>query len=620
MTDITKENVFDNENKNGKSKNNGTPFSKIMLASGVGTLIVLVLFGIFKLVTFISVIAALSSGEEDAVVARDSFLKIDLTKAVNERTPSELTSLLGEGSPVGFNDMIRSISAAADDERINGIYLYMGSIFPMSWGMSEELRQSLMHFSESGKPVLVYADGYSQQGYFVASVADSVYLNPSGMLEFRGIGAESLFFKELLDKLAVKMTLIRPKSNSFKSAGEMYTMDHMSDANRTQIREYINSIWEYVVEQIGEARDISTDRLNALADNLEAVLPEDAVKASLVDRLCFEADIKTSMKESYGSEKIITLKDYAKTLKQNTKSKDKIAVIYAEGEVVAGSGPNTAVYSDKITKALNDAAADESIKAIVLRVNSPGGMVTASEIMTNAVIRAKEKKPVIVSMGNVAASAGYEISCNANYIVAEPTTITGSIGVFATLPEVGGTLKKILGITTDTVNTNSNSTGLSVLRPLSPKSLELMQRNVEEFYTVFVGRVAKGRGLPYDYVDSIARGRVWTGRDALKLGLVDALGGLDDAISIAADSAGIKNYRIVDYPEADDFLTELLNRQEASSGTIDGNASLSCDLKGLKPKAGDGVWIAGNMLTETLNRILETRGLQARVEFLIIND
>ncbi|MBQ6956511.1 MAG: signal peptide peptidase SppA [Bacteroidales bacterium] len=614
------DNTNNSNNQTIKQSNNQTPFSKIMLASGVGTLIVLVLLAIFKFLTFIGIIAALSSSDDGAVVARDSFLKIDLTKSVTERTPSELTSFMGEGSSVGFSDMLRSIAAAADDDHINGIYLYMGSTFPMSWGMSEELRQSLARFSESGKPILAYADNYSQQGYFVASASDSIYLNPSGMLEFRGIGSVSLFFKEMLDKLGVKMTLVRPKSNSFKSAGEMYTMDHFSDANRTQVRQYINSIWEYVVEQIGEARDIPTERLNAMADNLEAFLPEDAVKASMIDRLCFEADVKSSMRDSYGCKNIITLKDYAKTLKDTNKGKDKIAIIYAEGDVVAGSGTNTAVYSDKITRALNNAADDESIKAIVLRVNSPGGQVTASEIMTNAVLRVKEKKPVIVSMGNVAASAGYEISCNANYIVAEPTTITGSIGVFATIPEVGGALKKLLGITTDTVGTNANATGLSGLRPMSPKTLEMMQRNVEEFYDVFVSRVAKGRRLPYDFVDSIARGRVWTGRDALKLGLVDALGGLEDAIGIAADSAGLSRYRVVDYPEGDDFLTELLNRKESGSGTMGGNASLPAAGDGMRPTVGDGVWVTPGMLKETMNRILDSRGLQARVEFLIVSE
>ncbi|MBR6417905.1 MAG: signal peptide peptidase SppA [Bacteroidales bacterium] len=622
-TEIRNENTAENAKNN---KSNSTPFSKIMLASGVGTLIVLVLLGIFKIFSFIGIIGAIGSSQDNTVVAKNSFLKLDLTKAVNERTPDELAAFLEKGSTVGFNDMVRSIIAAAEDSRIDGLYLYMGSMFPMSWGMSEELRQALLHFSESGKPILAYADVYSQQGYFVASVADSIYLNPSGMLEFRGIGAESLFFKDLLDKLGIKMTLVRPKSNSFKSAGEMYTMNHMSDANRQQIREYINSIWEYVVEKIGESRDISTEQLNSLADNLSAFLPEDAVKASLVDRLCFEADIKASMVNSYKSKNIITVEEYAKTVESDTKAKDKIAIIYAEGEVMNGSGTGVNVYSDKITKALNDAAADESIKAIVLRVNSPGGMVTASEIMTNAVIRAKQKKPVIVSMGDVAASAGYEISCNANYIVAEPTTITGSIGVFGTIPEVGNALKKYLGVTTDTVNTNANSTGLGILRPMSPKSLELMQRNVEEFYTIFVSRVAKGRGLTYDFVDSIARGRVWTGRDALKLGLVDALGGLDDAITIAADSAGISKYRIVDYPEEDDFLTQLLKRSESSSGTLTSSASdLQASyykdlLNAYSPKSGDGVWVFADKVNQTLDRILNTRGLQARVEFLIISE
>ncbi|MBR4716401.1 MAG: signal peptide peptidase SppA [Bacteroidales bacterium] len=597
-------------------------FGKIMLASGVGTLIVLVLIGLFKLLVFFGILGSIGS-DSGVVVAKDSFLKIDLTQPVNERTPSELEGLMGNGSDVGFSDMLRCITAAAGDERIGGIYLYMGSAFPMSWGKSEELRQALLEFRASGKPIMAYADVYSQQGYFVASIADNVFMNPSGMVEFRGIVAESLFFKDMLDRLAVKMTLVRPKSNSYKSAGEMYTMNHLSESNRKQIREYIASIWEYVTAKIADARDISTEELNRMADGLTAVLPEDAVGKGLVDSLCFENDIRIKMEREYGSKQAVSLSEYAKTLKKKAIGKDQIAVIYAEGDVVAGSGVGTAVYSDNITKALDDAAKDEKIKAIVLRVNSPGGQVTASEIMTNAVIRAKEKKPVIVSMGDVAASAGYEISCNANYIVAEPTTITGSIGVFATLPEIGGTLKRYLGITTDTVNTNANSTALSPMRPLSPAVLELMQRNVEEFYTVFVGRVAKGRGLSTEFVDSIARGRVWTGHDALKLGLVDALGGLNDAISIAADSAGIKDYQVVDYPANDDLLTELMNRKGKSSGTIKSKGTVpTADIAPypMRPVGCDGVWTSGNVMIETLNRICDTKGLQARVEFFILTD
>ncbi len=606
-----------------KTTKKNPSFGKIMLASGVGTLIVLVIVGLFKLMLFFGIIGSLGS-DDKVVVAENSFLKIDLTDAVNERSQSDLQSMMNNGSNVGFRDMLRSISAAANDSRIKGLYLYMGSQFPHSWGKSEELRKALIAFCESDKPILVYADNYTQQGYFVASVADSIYMNPSGIAEFRGICAENLFFKELLDKLAVKMTLVRPKSNSFKSAGETYTMDHFSEANRRQVREYIVSIWDYVVAEIADARDISTENLNKMADNLSACLADDALNNKLVDRLCFESDIKNTMKKSYGCEKTIGLAEYAKTLKTNVMAKEQIAIIYAEGDVVDGSGYNVAVYSDKITKALDDAAANDKVKAIVLRVNSPGGQVTASEIMTNAVMRAKQKKPVIVSMGDVAASAGYEISCNANYIVAEPTTITGSIGVFATIPEIGGTLKRFLGITTDTVMTNTNSSSMSITRPLSPVALELLQRNVEDFYKVFVDRVAKGRGLRNEYVDSIARGRVWTGRDALKLGLVDALGGLEDAIGIAADSAGITNYETVDYPLNENFLDELMNRKNNSSGTIKAKQhSPMTDINGpypIAPVAGDGVWVGGKTMVDILNRICDTRGLQARVEFFIIEN
>lgn len=596
-------------------------FGKIMLAAGIGTLIVMILIGIFKLLILIGIIGAAS--DKTAVVPNDSFLKIDLTKAVNERSGNDISTLMNEGSDYGFVDILRSIAKASSDDHIKGIYLYMGSSYPYSWGKSEELRQALKAFQSSEKPVLAYADGYSQGGYFVASIADSIYLNPSGMVEFRGIGAETMFFRQLLDKLSVKMTLVRPKSNSFKSAGETYTMDHMSDANRQQIREYIFSIWEYAVTQIGESRDISPERLNEMADNLSGCLPEDAVTNGLVDRLCFENSIRTSMETNFGSKGVVEMSDYIKSVKTIPLEKDQIAVIYADGDVVDGTGMGTAVYSDKITKALNDAAADEKVKAIVLRVNSPGGQVTASEIMTNAVMRAKEKKPVVVSMGDVAASAGYEISCNANFIVAEPTTVTGSIGVFATLPEIGGTLKKYLGITTDTVNTNANSTGLSALRPMSPRVLELMQRNVEEFYTVFVDRVAKGRGLSNTFVDSIARGRVWTGRDALKLGLVDALGGLEDAIGIAADSAGISTYSVVDYPAKGNFLNELMSQTKQSPGTIKAYAADGSQMANAYPTApckGDGIWMSGKRMVETLNRICDTKGLQARVEFFIIEN
>jgi len=317
----------------------------------------------------------------------------------------------------------------------------------------------------------------------------------------------------------------------------------MSDANREQVRSYINSIWDYAVAAMAANRGLTVQQLNTVADNLGGFLPNEALKNGLVDTLCFAQDIKQMMNERYGVKKIVKANRYAETVNQ-TKAKeggDQIALIYAEGNVVPGksNGTATAVYGDDIVKALTDAAKDEKVKAIVLRVNSPGGAVTASESMTHAVREAKKVKPVVVSMSGLAASAGYEISCFGTKIVAHPTTLTGSIGVFATLPEVGNLLHQKLGITTDTVMTNRNSTGLSIYRPLSTDARNMLQRNVEDFYITFTQRVADGRGLTRTYVDSIARGRVWTGLQAKEIGLVDTLGGLPLALSIAAEEAGI---------------------------------------------------------------------------------
>lgn len=620
-----------------KTNSEGTrqfPFGKVMLASGIGTLIVLAVMFFLKMGVFVTMIAALSgdSATGGTPMREDGFLRVDLTKAMDERTPSTLNLLMVQGSELGFSDLGRTLRAAATNDKVQGIYLYMGSDFPYSWGMSTELRQMIEDFRTSGKPVFAYANSYSQQAYYVASAADSVFLNPAGMMSFTGIGAEAMYYKELLDRLDVHMSLIRPKSNSYKSAGETYTTTRMSDANREQVRTYISSLWNYVLKQMSESRNIPVDELNRLADNLLACTPNDALKAGLVDRLVFEADVKSTIETLCGNAKTTNLEDYAKSLLPTKQTASQIAIIYAQGDVVDGTGYRPAVYSDKITQALDDAAADEKVKAIVLRVNSPGGMVTASEIMTNAVARAREHKPVVVSMSDVAASAGYEISCNASCIVAQPTTITGSIGVFATVPEIGATLHRHIGITTDTVKTNANSTSMSILRPMAPEMVDLLQRNVEEFYQTFVTRVANGRSLSYDFVDSIARGHVWTGIDALGLGLVDTLGGLETAIAIAANLADVEEYQVVDYPANKSFYEELM---EISSGS---NAfyqranmprkqaemqmsALQTNLMGAAiPTMNDGVWTPGSLVGDVLKRIMETRGLQARVEFLLVNE
>ncbi|MBO7540428.1 MAG: signal peptide peptidase SppA [Bacteroidales bacterium] len=540
-------------------KNN---FFKMVLASGLGVLLASVVFSILSGIMMVLFVLSLGSSTEKPV-KKHSVLTIDLSKPFTERETTTVESLLFDQKTVGFNTILEAIDKAATDKKIEGIYLKDGLTYSAGWATTQELRNALAKFKEeSGKFVYAYSDSYSQKSYYLATVADRIFLNPSGMVEFTGIAAEAMFIKDMLDKLDVKVDLIRPNSNAFKSAGEMYTMNKMSEANREQIRTYIKSIWDEVLPQMSEARGISVDSLNYLADNLSAFMADDAFSAGLVDELGFENDVKELMVEQIDKVKSVSKLNFVSVSNYPTEKKTsgkKIAVVYAEGEVQMGKGYDVGVYSTNMVKALDEAANDDDVQAIVLRVNSPGGAVLASEAITDAVVRAKEKKPLIVSMGDLAASAGYEISCYADYIVAQPTTITGSIGVFAMLPEIGTMLKNKIGLTFDTVNTNRNSSALSVMRPLSTESRALMQKNVEDFYKIFIGRVAEGRGLDVNYVDSIARGRVWTGRDALTLGLVDTLGGIDVALAIAAERAGITKYSVKVYPEAPSTLMEMFN-------------------------------------------------------------
>lgn len=540
-------------------KNN---FFKMVLASGLGVLLASVVFSILSGIMMFLFIISLGTSEQKSI-KKHSVLTLDLSQPINEREATTLQNFMFNEKTIGLNTVLAAIESAATDKKIEGIFLKPGITYTGGWSTTQEIRDALAKFKESGKFVYAYDDYYTQKTYYLATVADKIYLNPSGMVEFTGIAAEAMFVKDLLDKLDVKVDLIRPNSNAFKSAGEMYTMDKMSEANREQIRTYIKSIWDEVLPQMSEARGISVDSLNMIADNLSAFLANDAFEAGLVDVLGFENDVKEQMYEDieglnvFSNMHLVKLSDYP--IKAKKKSSNKIAVIYAEGEVQMGKGYDVGVYQYNTTKALDEAADDDDVKAIVLRVNSPGGVATTSEVITDAVRRAKKHKPVIVSMGDLAASAGYEISCYGTKIVAMPTTITGSIGVFGMLPEVGSMLKNKLGITFDTVTTNRNSAALSMTRPLSVEARAMMQKNVEDFYQNFISRVAEGRGLDVAYVDSIARGRVWTGRDALALGLVDTLGGFDVALSIAAKEAGITRYSIKVYPEAPNSFMELLN-------------------------------------------------------------
>ena len=599
------------------SKQNGAKrmgFGKTMLAAAVGCLIAYFVINLISILLLFAVIGSLGSASEGTAVVKDgTFLKVDLSKAVNECAPGELESAFADTRILGLNDILAAIDGAMHDDRINGIYIYMGSTYNLSWGMTEELRNAIVDFHASDKPVLCYADSYSQAGYYLATACDEICLNPSGMVDFRGMGGEVMFYKDLLQKLDVHMQLVRPQNNAYKSAGETYTMDHMSEANREQIRAYISSIWDHVSANIAESRRIPLDSLNAIADNLSGCLAEDAFGCGLVDNLCFENTISEKMEKDYAGRYTIGATRYGRSCQASAKSgADRIAVIYAQGDVVPGTGNvfGTGVYSTDITKALDKAADDNSVKAIVLRINSPGGAVTASEIMTNAVIRAKQKKPVIVSMSDLAASAGYEISSNATKIVAQPTTITGSIGVFATIPEIGSMLKNKLGITTDTVMTHKNATGLTITRPLSPTAQAMMQRNVEDFYRTFCQRVADGRGLDVAFVDSIARGRVWTGTDALRLGLVDTLGGMADAIAIAASEAQVTDYAVVDYTGERDFRSQLMRLTDAEE-----RAAIRQAAQRRSQAFNDPV----EALYQELARFADADPMQARIPFVVLS-
>ena len=594
-----------------------------MLASAVGVVIVSVVGGLLTFISMIIMVVSLANStksDEVAMVKDKTFVTVDLSKISGDRTGSSLKMSLGESKTVGLIPVLEAIRNAANDDKVSGL-LVKDNGAAVSWASLEELRGAIEEFRQSGKPVVAYATTYSQPGYYLASVSDVVSLHPAGMVEFQGMGGEVIYYKDLLDKLGVEMQLIRPESCAYKSAGEVYTLNHMSEANREQIRAYIGSIWRTAINDIATSRNIGVDDLNTIADNLSGFLADDACAQHLVDTLCFEEDVRALLKEQYGGKHLISIEKYAKNNgKYNKKIKDHIAVIYAEGNVVDGSakGFNEGVYGDDIVKALKQAMNDDDVKAIVLRVNSPGGQATASESMTHAVMQAKEKKPVIVSMGDLAASAGYEMSCMADVIVAQPMTITGSIGVFGTIPSVQKLMQKKLGLNADTVSTNRNASGLTIFRPLSPAAMAMMTRNVEDFYKTFVGRVAEGRHMTFDEVHQIARGRVWTGADAIKIGLVDTLGGLDLALRIAAEKAGVDKYTVKDYPAEKDTweqLTELLGESQ------DDDLNLLAKMRlARKWKSESKTMRTMSRLEDDLLYVSTAEGLQARLPFVIITD
>jgi protease-4 len=455
-----------------------------------------------------------------------------------------------------------TINKAKSDPKIKAIMLDLSIIQANGWATVQEMRDALVSFKESKKKIYAFSDTYTQNAYYLATVADEISLNPVGHLQLTGLGGEVMFVKDLLNKFDIDVELLRPANNDYKSAGEMFVNNKMSEANKKQIKAYVSSIWDYIANNMSQSRKIDITTLNNNVSNLETFMAEDALKNKYVDNLSFRTDIQEKIKKDLNLKKVnwVQYKKYRNSIVDiMPKGKDQIAVIYAFGDVAQGKGGDLSIGSETIVKEIRRAVENSRVKAIVLRINSGGGDAIASEQMTNEVIKANKVKPVIVSMGDVAASAGYEMGCGASKIVANPVTITGSIGVFGVVPNFGRALKKNLGIGFDTIQTHKNSVFLSGVTPMSTDTRIMMQKSIDVFYKNFVNRVATGRNKSFQYIDSIAKGRVWVGKDAKEIGLIDEFGGLYKSIEIAAKEAKIKDYGVIALPKTKDIAEQIFS-------------------------------------------------------------
>ena len=508
----------------------------------------------------------------------------------------------------GLNDILRNIERAKTDPNIKGIYMELSSI-PTSTATLQEIRDKLIEFKESGKFLVTYGESYSQSAYYVASVADKIFINPEGALDLHGMASQITFYKHLFDKLDIEMQIVRGPNNRFKSAVEPYFLDKMSEANREQMDKLLGTVWGQILLGISQSRNISVEQLNHIADNLDTYFDaHKALEYGLVDNLYYKDQVLEELKGLTGSNKDINAignANYAKSFKDKNLSKNEVAVIYASGQIFDGKGNEEQnIYSENLSKTIRKAREDENVKAVVLRVNSPGGSAVASAIIGRELDLTKQVKPVIVSMGNYAASGGYWISAKADYIFADPTTLTGSIGVFGTVPNLQGFLNDKVGLTFDVAKTNENADFGTLSQPLTEFQYGKLQEMVVKTYNDFTGRVAEGRGLTQTYVDSIGQGRVWAGADAIKIGLVDQLGDMEDAIAYAVQKAELgSDYKVTEWPKQKDFFTRMMESM---------NESDKLDAA-MKQKMG----VYYNYL-QGLDNLQKNTGIQARLPFDMI--
>ena len=536
------------------------------LGNVLATIIGLFVFFMVLFFGLMIVGAIAGSGSDVAKVESNSVLVLDMENVSLDYTgkfTDPWVTILNEEAPVGLIDVLNAVDNAKTDDKVKGISI-LNSRHSLGLAQSKALRDKLIDFKKSGKFIVSYADYFTQNEYYINSVADTIYMNPVGEMDFKGLATEVMFFKDIQEKTGIKMEVIR--HGKYKSAVEPFLENEMSDANREQISALINSAWSSIVGDISKSRNVSVDSLNSIANTLSARTAEMAKSKKLIDKIGYEDEYHNGIKKALKVKKdedykSIAIMDYAKNVSkspQKVDSKDKIAIIYAQGEITGGDGDVNVIGEGAMRTSLQEARKDEKVKAIVIRVDSPGGSALTSELIWREIEFTKKVKPVVVSMGNLAASGGYYIACNADKIIAEPNTITGSIGVFGVLPNMTELSKKI-GINNSQVKTHDHAIGYSPFKPIDAKFKEVTTESVENIYTVFVNRVAAGRKMTFEQVDAIAQGRVWTGTEALQNGLVDKLGGLDVALSEAATLAKIKKYKTVNYPEFDKTFMQFLS-------------------------------------------------------------
>ncbi len=549
-------------------------FVKYTFATVVGLFLTMAFLTILSIVSLAGMIA---TADMSAPIKEKSILDLNLGSIVNERNdPNPFAMLIGEEyATLSLEDALIALKKAATNKNVEGAYIRTGSMvggMVAEPAMAQELRQALVDFKKSGKWIVSYGESYGKLDYYVASVADTILLNPEGSVDFSGLASEVMFLKDVLDKVGVKMQVF--KVGTYKSAVEPFIATEMSPANREQVTSFLSSIWNNMVNDVAKSRGVTADQLNAMADSTTFLTPAtDVVKAGLVDKLCYIDEVKALLRAKCGLEDedanlvFVSVTDMAKSEALDDKVDEQVAVYYAYGEIVQTISPNSIslehqIVGGQMVQDLQDLRENDDIKAVVIRVNSPGGSAFASEQIWREVELLKAEKPVVVSMGGMAASGGYYISCAANRIFAEPTTLTGSIGIFGLIPDVSELMTEKIGLRYDMVKTNKMADLGTTSRPFNEAESAQLQKMVERGYDTFTKRVANGRGISQDSVKVIAEGRVWTGEQGLKIGLVDELGNLDAAVAHAAKLAEVEKYRTVNYPAPANPFEQMFNQKK----------------------------------------------------------